>query len=69
MPRWNRGPGKYLRVAQADKIRPVIPSLIVPLKAALNTRDRDVICVVLKVLNTMVTCVDGAADILARLCA
>merc|ERR1719446_600589 len=37
-----------------SKILPVIPQLIIPIKTALNTRDRDVICTVLKVLQQMV---------------
>merc|ERR1712137_653752 len=37
-----------------SKILPVIPQLIIPIKTALNTRDGDVICTVLKVLQQMV---------------
>uniref|UniRef100_A0A7S4B761 Uncharacterized protein n=1 Tax=Chrysotila carterae TaxID=13221 RepID=A0A7S4B761_CHRCT len=37
-----------------SKILPVIPQLIIPIKTALNTRDPDVICTVLKVLQQMV---------------
>jgi len=37
-----------------SKILPVIPQLIIPIKTALNTRDPQVICTVLKVLQTMV---------------
>ncbi|XP_071553040.1 parkin coregulated gene protein homolog isoform X2 [Panulirus ornatus] len=37
-----------------DKILPVIPQLILPIKSALNTRDGRVICTVLKVLQELV---------------
>lgn len=37
-----------------SKILPVIPQLIIPVKTALNTRDSQVICTVLKVLQQMV---------------
>jgi len=33
-----------------NKILPVIPQLIIPIKTALNTRDRDIITVMLKML-------------------
>ena len=36
------------------KILPVIPQLIIPIKNALNTRDRGVICTTLKVLQHLV---------------
>ncbi len=37
-----------------SKILPVIPQLIIPIKTALNTRDPQVICTMLKVLQKMV---------------
>ena len=37
-----------------SKILPVIPQLIIPIKTALNTRDPQVICTVLKLLQQMV---------------
>jgi hypothetical protein len=47
------------------KILPVIPQLIIPIKskyvfssAALNTRDPDIIAVMLKVIQKMVLCGD-----------
>jgi hypothetical protein len=49
-----------------DQVVPVIPQLIIPLKTALNTRDRDVMCVALKVIQHLVTVCDGAADALVR---
>eukprot|EP00759_Apiculatamorpha_spiralis_P035275 PhF_6_TR36155/c1_g1_i2/m.52576 len=36
------------------KILPTIPQLIIPIKTALNTRDHDIICQVLKVLQKLV---------------
>lgn len=36
------------------KILPVIPQLIIPIKNALNTRDKGVICTTLKVLQHLV---------------
>lgn len=32
---------------------PVIPQLIIPIKTALNTRNPDVICIVLKVIQNL----------------
>ena len=40
----------------SNKIVPVIPQLIIPIKTALNTRDRSVIAKVLKVLQALVNC-------------
>lgn len=40
------------------KVLPVIPQLIIPIKTALNTRDPDIICVTLKILQKLVTCAD-----------
>jgi hypothetical protein len=37
-------------------VLPVIPQLIIPLKTALNTRDKQVIIKVLKILQTLATC-------------
>lgn len=42
--------------AGAHKVLPVIPQLIIPLKNALNTRDRIVIVKTLKVLQNLVKC-------------
>lgn len=36
------------------KILPVVPQLIIPIKTALNTRDPEIMCTVLKVLMTLV---------------
>lgn len=37
-----------------SKILPVVPQLIIPIKTALNTRDPELICTILKVLQTLV---------------
>lgn len=37
-----------------SKILPVIPQLIIPIKTALNTRDPDIISVMLKVIQKLV---------------
>eukprot|EP01041_Mallomonas_annulata_P003086 gene3086-6055_t len=42
--------------AGAHKVLPVIPQLIIPIKTALNTRDKEVIVKTLKVLQALVNC-------------
>jgi len=42
--------------AGSSNVVPVIPQLIIPIKTALNTRDRSVIAKVLKVLQVLVKC-------------
>lgn len=42
--------------AGAHKVLPVIPQLIIPIKTALNTREKPVIIKVLKILQTLVNC-------------
>jgi hypothetical protein len=42
--------------AGSSNVVPVIPQLIIPIKTALNTRDRSVIAKVLKVLQALVKC-------------
>jgi hypothetical protein len=37
-----------------SKILPVIPQLVIPIKTALNSRDEDIICTVLKILQVLV---------------
>lgn len=37
-----------------SKILPVIPQLIIPIKTALNTRDADIIAIMLKVIQKLV---------------
>ena len=50
-----------MQLPQSRKVLPVIPQLIIPIKTALNTRSRDVIVKVLKVLQQLVVC-DAGAD-------
>jgi hypothetical protein len=42
--------------AGSNKVLPVIPQLIIPLKTALNTRDKEVIVKVLRIIQIMVNC-------------
>jgi len=46
------------------KVLPVIPQLIIPIKTALNTRDPEIIAVVLKILQALVTCSDTIGEAL-----
>jgi len=46
------------------KILPVIPQLIIPIKNALNTRDRSVICTTLKILQHLVVAGDMVGEAL-----
>jgi hypothetical protein len=55
--------------AGAHKVLPVIPQLIIPIKTALNTRDKHVIVTVLKVLQELVVCdkvVAGGAGLIGQ---
>lgn len=55
--------------AGAHKVLPVIPQLIIPLKTALNTRDKIVIIKVLKILQVLVNCdvmVSGGAGLIGQ---
>ena len=55
--------------AGAHKVLPVIPQLIIPLKTALNTREKDVIVKVLKILQALVNCdvaVSGGAGLIGQ---
>ena len=47
-----------------QKVLPVIPQLIIPIKNALNTRDRSIICTTLKVLQHLVTSADMVGEAL-----
>ena len=47
-----------------QKVLPVIPQLIIPIKNALNTRDRAIICTTLKVLQHLVTSADMVGEAL-----
>jgi len=39
-----------------EKVLPVIPQLIIPIKVALNVRDNSIMCRVIRVLKLLVTC-------------
>lgn len=55
--------------AGAHKVLPVIPQLIIPIKTALNTREREVIVKVLKILQALVNCdvaVSGGAGLIGQ---
>ncbi|KAF2366312.1 Parkin co-regulated protein, partial [Trinorchestia longiramus] len=47
-----------------DKIIPLIPQLILPLKSALNTRIPGVVCTVLKVIQELLAATPGAGEAL-----
>lgn len=47
--------------AGANKVLPVIPQLIIPLKTAINTRDRTVMAKALKIIQFLVNCDIGLA--------
>jgi len=46
------------------RVLPVIPQLIIPIKTALNTRDKDIICITLKALQRLVTCSETIGEAL-----
>ena len=66
--RLDRGPvglaifSRFMAVAGAyellekggDRILPVVPQLVLPLKAALNTRDPQIMCTTLKIMQKLV---------------
>lgn len=55
--------------AGAHKVLPVVPQLIIPIKTALNTRERRVIVKVLKILQALVNCdvaVSGGAGLIGQ---
>jgi len=47
-----------------SKVLPVVPQLVLPLKAALNTRDAEVVTTTLKVLQQLVLCTDMVGETL-----
>eukprot|EP00403_Amphidinium_massartii_P009065 CAMPEP_0178425578 /NCGR_PEP_ID=MMETSP0689_2-20121128/28794_1 /TAXON_ID=160604 /ORGANISM="Amphidinium massartii, Strain CS-259" /LENGTH=293 /DNA_ID=CAMNT_0020047243 /DNA_START=39 /DNA_END=920 /DNA_ORIENTATION=- len=47
-----------------SKILPVVPQLIIPVKMALNTRDPDIVCTILKVLQQLVKSGDMVGEAL-----
>jgi parkin coregulated gene protein len=47
--------GTYDLIAKGgDRLLPVVPQLIMPIKKALNTLDREIVCEMLKILQTLV---------------
>lgn len=53
----------------SPQVLPVIPQLIIPIKTALNTREKDVIVKVLKILQALVNCdvaVSGGAGLIGQ---
>merc|ERR1711956_105733 len=47
-----------------QKILPVVPQLIIPIKTALNTKDKKIICRILKVVQLLVTSGDMIGEAL-----
>uniref|UniRef100_A0A6A7GCH0 Parkin coregulated-like protein n=1 Tax=Hirondellea gigas TaxID=1518452 RepID=A0A6A7GCH0_9CRUS len=47
-----------------NKILPVVPQLIIPIKTALNTREPEIVCRMLKVLQKLVTSADMVGEAL-----
>ncbi|CAE8585583.1 unnamed protein product [Polarella glacialis] len=47
-----------------DKILPVVPQLIIPLKTALNTRDPQVMCTAMKIIKQLVLSADMVGEAL-----
>eukprot|EP00455_Lapot_gusevi_P002281 TRINITY_DN1088_c0_g1_i6.p1 TRINITY_DN1088_c0_g1~~TRINITY_DN1088_c0_g1_i6.p1 ORF type:complete len:247 (-),score=91.70 TRINITY_DN1088_c0_g1_i6:232-972(-) len=47
-----------------SRILPVIPQLIIPIKTALNTRDHEIVCTMLKVLQQLVVSADMIGEAL-----
>ncbi len=55
--------------AAPHKVLPVIPQLIIPLKTALNTRQKDVVIKCLKIIQALVNCdvsVAGGAGLIGQ---
>lgn len=50
----------------SHKVLPVVPQLIIPIKTALNTRNRGVISKVLKVLQALVKCDENGPNLVGR---
>lgn len=50
--------------AGGNKILPVVPQLIIPIKTALNTRDQDVMCITLQLLQKLVLAADLVGEAL-----
>eukprot|EP01035_Chromulina_nebulosa_P019025 gene19025-24845_t len=55
--------------AAPQKVLPVVPQLIIPIKTALNTREKEVIVKVLKILQSLVNCdvsIAGGAGLIGQ---
>ena len=55
--------------AGAHKVLPVVPQLIIPLKTALNTREKEVVVKVLKIIQVLVNCdvaLSGGAGLIGQ---
>lgn len=50
--------------AGGQKVLPVIPQLIIPIKTALNTRDVEVMCITLRLLQKLVASYDLVGEAL-----
>ena len=46
------------------KVLPVIPQLIIPIREALETRNHDVVCTTLKILQHLIVCADLVGEAL-----
>jgi len=51
-----------LRQGGQPKVLPVIPQLIIPLKTALNTRDKNVLCVILSICQQLILATKNTQD-------
>jgi len=57
---------KDLLNAGSGRILPVVPQLIIPIKEALNTKDAEIICTILKVLQQLVSSEEGIGECLVK---
>lgn len=58
----SKGCEDMLNQGGESKVLPVIPQLIIPIKKALNTRDKTVICKVCKILQLLLTKENGQGE-------
>eukprot|EP00563_Minutocellus_polymorphus_P014659 CAMPEP_0181053060 /NCGR_PEP_ID=MMETSP1070-20121207/17912_1 /TAXON_ID=265543 /ORGANISM="Minutocellus polymorphus, Strain NH13" /LENGTH=315 /DNA_ID=CAMNT_0023132175 /DNA_START=158 /DNA_END=1106 /DNA_ORIENTATION=+ len=58
-----RGIYDMMHVGKGRRVLPVLPQLIIPIKTALNTRNREVIVKTLKVLQALVRCDNAKNDV------
>jgi len=57
---------KDLLNAGNGRILPVVPQLIIPIKEALNTKDKEIICTMLKILQQLVNSEEGIGECLVK---